>query len=492
MPDTELAPEEFGRKGLTVSYAGHYLFVDNVPRPMHKHRGAELVLFTRGRCATKTETGATFECTPETLLVIPPGMKHIQYDNSADCETYYAVFEDADGTADLSLRLLDLHGEPMLQRWLTDLFELCSRHEFGPASALLTAAWGHLESFEAARGRGLLHPVLAKALPVMLDRFDEDFSMTDLALKFSRYVNGVSRKHAEVSRAMFNDPSIDWVTNGVHSTTWTSPGFAKLYDANIPGWRNDPSRLMQAQHIPADEIWKAHQAAKMKLLALVLEETGQELSPDVLTIGFARRAATYKRADLVFSDIKKLLEIGSGKLQFIFSGKAHPHDEPGKDILQKIWKISKEVGKTMPVVFIENYNMGSAKLITSGVDLWLNTPVRPREASGTSGMKCVHNGVMNFSVLDGWWIEGCEEGLTGWAIGPQPTEADMNGYNEAEDAADLYSKLQNKIIPTYYGDRECWIRMMKFAITYNASYFNTHRVVKEYCEKAYGTVFRGH
>jgi len=185
MPDTELAPEEFGRKGLTVSYAGHYLFVDNVPRPMHKHRGAELVLFTRGRCATKTETGATFECTPETLLVIPPGMKHIQYDNSADCETYYAVFEDADGTADLSLRLLDLHGEPMLQRWLTDLFELCSRHEFGPASALLTAAWGHLESFEAARGRGLLHPVLAKALPVMLDRFDEDFSMTDLAQECS-------------------------------------------------------------------------------------------------------------------------------------------------------------------------------------------------------------------------------------------------------------------------------------------------------------------
>ena len=340
----------------------------------------------------------------------------------------------------------------------------------------------------------LINQVLDKNFTEILQKNigGSGLSMTDLALKFSRYVNGVSRKHAEVSRAMFNNPNIDWVTNGVHSTTWTSPGFAKLYDTHIPGWRNDPSRLMQALHIPNEDIWKAHQAAKMKLLALVLEETGQELSPDVLTIGFARRAATYKRADLVFSDIKKLLEIGSGKLQFIFSGKAHPHDEPGKDILQKIWKISKEVGKTMPVVFIENYNMGSAKLITAGVDLWLNTPVRPREASGTSGMKCVHNGVMNFSVLDGWWIEGCEEGLTGWAIGPQPTETDMNGYNEAEDASDLYSKLQNKIIPTYYGDRECWIRMMKFAITYNASYFNTHRVVKEYCEKAYGTVFRGH
>ncbi|MEG1824919.1 MAG: alpha-glucan family phosphorylase [Cloacibacillus sp.] len=317
-------------------------------------------------------------------------------------------------------------------------------------------------------------------------------SMTDLALKLSRYVNGVSHKHAMVSRAMFSDQSIDWVTNGVHTTTWTSPSFARLYDKHIPGWRNDPSRLMQALHIPNDEIWKAHQAAKMKLLALVLEETGQELDADVLTIGFARRAATYKRADLVFSDIKRLVEVGGGKVQFVFSGKAHPHDEPGKDILQKINRISAELGTTIPVVFIENYNMGPAKVITAGVDLWLNTPMRPREASGTSGMKCVHNGVMNFSVLDGWWIEGCIEGRTGWAIGPEPTENEMVEYNEAEDAVDLYNKLEEKIIPTYYTNRAKWISMMKFAIAVNASYFNTHRVVHEYCEKAYGTVFRGH
>lgn len=317
-------------------------------------------------------------------------------------------------------------------------------------------------------------------------------SMTDLALKLSRYVNGVSHKHALVSRAMFNDQSIDWITNGVHSTTWTSPGFARLYDRYIPGWRNDPSRLMQALHIPDEEIWKAHQAAKMKLLALVLEETGEELNPDVLTIGFARRAATYKRADLVFTDLKRLIEVGGGKVQFIFSGKAHPHDEPGKDILQKINKIAKELGTTIPVVFIENYNMGPAKVITAGVDLWLNTPIRPREASGTSGMKCVHNGVMNFSVLDGWWIEGCIEDRTGWAIGPQPSENEMVDYDEAEDAVDLYKKLEEKIIPTYYSNRAKWISMMKFAIAVNASYFNTHRVVHEYCEKAYGTVFLGH
>jgi len=317
-------------------------------------------------------------------------------------------------------------------------------------------------------------------------------SMTDLALKFSRYVNGVSHKHAEVSREMFHDPNIDWVTNGVHSTTWTSDSFAKLYDKYIPGWRNDPSRLMQALQIPNQEIWKAHQTAKMRLLSMVLEETGQELDPDTLTVGFARRAATYKRADLVFSDIKKLLEIGSGKVQFVFSGKAHPHDEPGKDILQKICNISKELGCSIPVAFIENYNIGPAKIITSGVDLWLNTPVRPREASGTSGMKCVHNGVMNFSVLDGWWIEGCIEGRTGWAIGPEPKDSDIEGYNESEDAADLYKKLEEKIIPLYYSNKDGWIDIMREAIAVNASYFNTHRVVKEYCEKAYGTVFRGH
>ncbi len=317
-------------------------------------------------------------------------------------------------------------------------------------------------------------------------------SMTDLALKFSRYVNGVSRRHAEVSRAMFSDENIDWITNGVHSATWTSPCFAKLYDENIPGWRNDPSRLMQAVKLKDDDVWRAHQAAKMKLFAHILEETGEQLNPDILTVGFARRAATYKRANLIFSDIKRLLEIGEGRLQLVFSGKAHPHDEPGKDVLQKICTVSKELGKKIPVIFLENYNMAPAKLLTSGTDLWLNTPVRPREASGTSGMKCVHNGIMNFSVLDGWWIEGCIEGVTGWSVGLPPKESDANGYDESTDALSLYDKLEEFIIPTYYRDRKKWIYMMKSAISINASYFNTHRVVREYCEKAYGTVFRGH
>ncbi len=317
-------------------------------------------------------------------------------------------------------------------------------------------------------------------------------SMTDLGLHFSRYVNAVSRKHAEVSRKMFETSNVDYVTNGVHSLTWTCPGFAKLYDKHIPAWRNDPSRLILALQLPDEEVWKAHQAAKMRLFARVLEETGQELDPDILTIGFARRAATYKRADLLFSDVKRLLDVASGQVQFIFAGKAHPHDKPAKEIIKKIIEMAEEIGSVLPILFLENYNMELAQVLTAGVDVWLNTPIRPREASGTSGMKCVHNGVLNLSVLDGWWIEGWVEDTTGWSIGPEPQEADLLDYDDTQDARDLYNKLEDKVIPTYYNDRHKWVSMMKNTIALNASYFNTHRVVKEYCEKAFKTVFRGH
>lgn len=310
-------------------------------------------------------------------------------------------------------------------------------------------------------------------------------SMTSLALHYSRYINGVSRKHAEVSRDMFKRNDIDWVTNGVHSVTWTSQAFAALYDMYVYGWRLAPSLLTQAVHIPEEEIRLAHSAEKHRLLRQIAEQTGKELDPALLTIGFARRAATYKRADLIFSDIERLLEIGGGKLQIVFSGKAHPHDEPGKDILQKIYRISDELGASIPVVFLQNYNMDLAKQLVAGVDIWLNTPKRPLEASGTSGMKCVHNGVLNFSVLDGWWLEGCIEDVTGWGIGTE-------WGNDDDDVSDLYRKLEEKIIPKYYGDHESWIKMMKYTIALNASYFNTHRAVREYCYKAYNTFFRGH
>jgi len=335
----------------------------------------------------------------------------------------------------------------------------------------------------------VMDPVFTGTIKRMMG--PDGVSMTDLGLKYSRYVNGVSIKHAEVSRNMFNTASIDAVTNGVHSTTWTCPGFSRLFDKHIPGWRHDPSRLIQALQLPDEEVWKAHQAAKMRLLARVLEDSGRELDADVLTIGFARRAAAYKRADLIFSDVKRLVDVCSGQVQFLFAGKAHPNDEPGKAIIRRIHEIGKEIGTVLPIVFLDNYDMNLAKLLTAGVDLWLNTPQRPREASGTSGMKCTHNGVMNFSVLDGWWIEGWIEGVTGWSIGPEPMEAELIDYDEMQDALDLYAKLEDKVIPTYYRNREQWVSMMKHTIALNASYFNTHRVVKEYCEKAYGTVFRG-
>ena len=318
-------------------------------------------------------------------------------------------------------------------------------------------------------------------------------SMTELGLRYSRYVNGVAKKHAEVSNAMFKMETVDWVTNGIHPITWISSGMLRLYNKHIPGWDQDPGRLVQALTIPKRELWAAHQAAKLRLFARVLESTGKQLDPEVLTLGFARRAATYKRADLLFSNLKRFIEVaGDRKVQFIFAGKAHPHDNEGKAVLQRIKKMAKELEGTISIIFIDNYNMEIASLITQGVDLWLNTPMRPREASGTSGMKCTMNGIMNFSVLDGWWIEGWIEDVTGWSIGPEPSTADYaSHYDESLDAIDLYDKLQKKIIPTYYNDREKWVSMMQHTIALNASFFNTHRVVREYSSKAYCIDFRG-
>ncbi|MDR1978754.1 MAG: alpha-glucan family phosphorylase [Synergistaceae bacterium] len=318
-------------------------------------------------------------------------------------------------------------------------------------------------------------------------------SMTDLGLRYSRYVNGVAKKHAEVSNAMFKMETVDWVTNGVHPITWVSPGMRKIYTKHIPGWEQDPGRLVQALTIPKQELWSAHQAAKLRLFARVLESTGKQLDPEILTLGFARRAATYKRADLLFSNLKRFMEVaGNRKVQFIFAGKAHPNDNGGKAVLQRIKKTAKDLEDTIPIVFIDNYNMEIASLLTQGVDLWLNTPVRPREASGTSGMKCTMNGIMNFSVLDGWWIEGWIEDVTGWSIGPEPSVSDYDHhYDESLDVIDLYDKLQKKIIPTYYGEHDKWVSMMQHTIALNASFFNTHRVVREYASKAYSIDFRG-
>ncbi|HPA59633.1 MAG TPA: alpha-glucan family phosphorylase [Synergistales bacterium] len=340
----------------------------------------------------------------------------------------------------------------------------------------------------------LINRVMDGSMAARLRRMmpTEDVSMTEIALRYSRYINGVSEKHAQVSRTMYGREDVDCITNGIHTLTWVSPEMAEVFTKYIPGWDNAPERLVKAVQIPVEDIRSAHSPAKKRLLDYVEERTGKRLDPGRLTIGFARRVAQYKRVDLVLRDTARLVKAAAGKVQFIFSGKAHPNDNPAREILRKLLcEAQNMVGTDIPVVFIEDYDMDKAALLVQGVDLWLNNPVRPREASGTSGMKCALNGIPNFSVLDGWWIEGCVEGVTGWSIGPAPKESINDQYDDSVDLDDLLEKLEKVIIPTFYERPREWGEVMRGAIALNASYFNTHRVVREYCEKAYGIQMRG-
>lgn len=340
-------------------------------------------------------------------------------------------------------------------------------------------------------GYDLVQPVLGDFVPIDALRMlggQERLNMTLLALNLSHRINGVAKRHEEVSHKMFPGYPIFHITNGVHSLTWTSEGFRSLYDYYIPDWRNDPAMLRKTIGIPGNEIWDAHVTAKSNLLEFIKQRTSQSLSPDVLTIGFARRATPYKRADLIFADVNRLLEImkQAGPVQFVFAGKAHPKDYGGKDLIRHIVKVSHELSGQIPIVYLENYDMEMAKLMVSGVDLWLNTPQRPLEASGTSGMKAAHNGVPSFSTLDGWWIEGCVEGLTGWSIGSKEVEpSDPSLVVNQQDAESLYQRLENVILPVFYNDRTQWVEVMRHVIALNGSYFNTHRMVQQYVTNAY-------
>ncbi|SPP99853.1 Glycogen phosphorylase [Candidatus Sulfobium mesophilum] len=313
----------------------------------------------------------------------------------------------------------------------------------------------------------------------------DNLNMTMLALNLSRYINGVAKKHGEVSQSMFPGYEIHAITNGVHSFTWTCQSFKKVFDEYLPGWANEPELFVRIGRVPDGRLWEAHMEAKRLLISLVKETTGVDLAPDILTIGFARRATAYKRADLLFRDISRLERIGEGKIQLVYAGKAHPHDEAGKKLIQNIFRYKELLKDKIKIVYLKNYNMETALKIVSGVDIWMNTPLRPLEASGTSGMKATHNGVMNFSVLDGWWIEGHIEGFTGWSIGPAPHELTPGADADARDSEDLYDKLGNTIIPIYYHDRHTWIRMMQNAIGKNAYYFNSHRMMRRYVTEAY-------
>jgi len=314
----------------------------------------------------------------------------------------------------------------------------------------------------------------------------DTLNMTFLALNLSKYTNGVTKAHMEYSRKLFPGHHIMSITNGVHSYTWASPYFRELFDKYIPGWANEPELLVRVGPIPDEEIWKAHVKAKRSLLEFIKEKTGVKLDLDVLTLGFARRATAYKRATLIFSDIERLREVNKvGKIQMVFAGKAHPRDFPGKMIIREIYGYMKQLRDEIKIVYLENYNMEMAARITSGVDVWLNTPLPPLEASGTSGMKAAHNGVLNFSVLDGWWVEGCVEGETGWAIGPPPDEPIGEEERRRRELKDLYNKLEYLIIPTFYDRRDKWIVMMNNSIGKVAYYFNSHRMMRRYATEAY-------
>lgn len=312
-------------------------------------------------------------------------------------------------------------------------------------------------------------------------------NMTLLALNMSHYVNGVAKRHGEVSRTMFAGYAIDWVTNGVHSRTWTCESFRTLYDRHMPGWANDPFSLRYAIGISGVEIWEAHAQTKARLIEEAVRRTGKPLKADVFTIGFARRATAYKRADLLFHDAGQLLDIARsvGPIQVLFAGKAHPKDFGGKELIRRIFSAAARIKDQVTVAYLENYDMDLGLLLTAGVDIWLNTPLRPLEASGTSGMKAAHNGVPSLSILDGWWIEGHIEGVTGWAIGSRESEVDAPEVASQKDAEDLYRKLRSEVLPAYYANRERWIGVMRQAIAFNASFFNTHRMVQQYTTNAY-------
>jgi len=313
----------------------------------------------------------------------------------------------------------------------------------------------------------------------------ESLSTTLLALHLSRYVNGVAKKHGEISKSLFPGFEIHAITNGIHPFTWASPFFLNLYDQYIPGWANEPELLVRVDNIPDEALWDAHCGAKAYLFQYIAETTGEQLDNEILTIGFARRAAAYKRGDLILSDLERLLRIGEGKIQLVFGGKAHPQDETGKGFIRRIVQKARQLRDQIRIVYLENYNLDVAYRLIPGVDLWLNNPLRPLEASGTSGMKAALNGVPNFSILDGWWIEGHIEGVTGWSIGPAPTESSVHENHAESDIDDLYAKLEKIIIPTFYDNRPQWIRIMKNAIGKNAYYFNTHAMLRRYVTEAY-------
>jgi glycogen phosphorylase len=303
---------------------------------------------------------------------------------------------------------------------------------------------------------------------------DGHLNMTRLALNLSEVVNGVARRHAELSAQMFPGYQVRAITNGVHPFTWTADGFRELYDRYVPGWCHEPELLTRVDRIPDAAIAAAHAQAKQALIERVHALCGISLHPKVPILGFARRMTAYKRPELLFSDLERLKAIARDRsFQVVLAGKAHPRDEDGKRLISALHGHARALAGSVPVVYLADYDMALARTLAAGADVWINTPLPPLEASGTSGMKAAFNGVPSLSVLDGWWIEGCIEGVTGWGI---------------DDAATLYDKLEHVVLPLYYGysdDPSGWLKVMKGAIGTNAAYFNSHRMMRRYATESY-------
>lgn len=332
---------------------------------------------------------------------------------------------------------------------------------------------------------GLVREVLGERLAHTVELngsvTDGALNMTHLALSLARYVNGVAMRHGAVAREMFPGFPMNAITNGVHAVTWTADPIARVHDRYVPEWRRDHRYLRYAVQYPVEEIQAAHSEAKAALLAEILARTGRTLDPAALTIGFARRATAYKRADLVFTDIERLRAIArKSPLQLVYAGKAHPRDDAGKDLIRRIVATGAALGEDVRVVYLEEYDLTLAKVLCAGVDVWLNTPRKPLEASGTSGMKAAMNGVPSLSVLDGWWVEGHIEGVTGWSVGdPSPVSDD------AAEAADLYVKLERVVAPLFYERPLAFAEVMRGAIALNGSFFNAQRMLEQYVQNAY-------
>ncbi|HXJ17658.1 MAG TPA: alpha-glucan family phosphorylase [Candidatus Polarisedimenticolia bacterium] len=312
-------------------------------------------------------------------------------------------------------------------------------------------------------------------------------NMTFVALRFSRYINGVAMRHGEISHGMYPNYPVHAITNGVNAVTWTSSPLCELYDRHIPEWRYDNQYFRYLLHVPVEEIQQAHNRAKAILFEELKKSTGVQFDQATMTLGFARRAATYKRADFLFSHPDRLISIAKsiGPLQIVYGGKAHPRDEGGKALIRKVFEAVRAL-KDAPIrfVYVPNYDWRWAQLITSGVDLWLNTPQRPHEASGTSGMKAALNGVPSLSVPDGWWLEGHMEGVTGWDIGrsegiSEDTESEQTSLND---------KLQSVIVPMFYRQPEAYGQVMRSTIALNGSFFNTQRMLSQYLRNAYESI----